>query len=108
MNKFYVSYITEYPIYEPAEGGYYYAGTTIEACEEFTSWKEANKLFQKWRKEFLFEHQFEMERVTDHLCGGCGKYNNPIVYYKSRYIGEGEWIEMTRAKPVEKGWRPYC
>lgn len=108
MSKFYVTYMTEYPIYEPAEGGYYYSGTTIEECHEFNDWKEANRLFQSWRKEFIRAHADEPERVRDHLCGGCGKYNHPFVKYHAKYIGDGEWIEMTRTKPYEVGWRPYC
>lgn len=105
---FYVSYITEYPIYEPAEGGYYYAGTQIQMCREFSSWKKANRFFQKCRKEFLEMHEDEPDRINDATWGGVGKYVNPAVYYFSRYIGEGESVELTRTKPVEHGWTPYC
>lgn len=105
---FYVAYITEYPIYEPAEGGYYYAGTQIQMCREFSSWKKANRFFQKCRKEFLEMHEGEEDRINDAAWGGVGKYVNPAVYYFSRYIGEGESLELTRKKPVEHGWTPYC
>lgn len=105
---YYVSYITEYPIYEPAEGGYYYAGTTIEQCLEYSTWKKANKCFQAWRKEFINAHADEPERINDFVSGGCGRWAHPFVAYNSRYIGEGEHIELTRTKPVEKGWTPYC
>lgn len=105
---YYVSWIIEYPIYEPAEGGYYYAGDQIAFCREFASWKKANKCFQRLRKEFLAEHDWEMERVNDFPCGGVGKWVNPAVYYYSRYIGDGERVELTRKKPVEHGWIPYC
>lgn len=105
---YYVSYITEYPIYEPAEGGYYYAGTQIQMCREFQTWKKANRFFQKCRKEFLEMHEGEEDRINDATWGGVGKHVNPAVYYFSRYIGEGESVELTRAKPVEHGWTPYC
>lgn len=105
---YYVSYITEYPIYEPAEGGYYYAGTQIQMCREFSSWKKANRFFQKCRKEFLEMHEGEEDRINDATWGGVGKHVNPAVYYFSRYIGEGESVELTRKKPVEHGWTPYC
>ena len=109
MSKYFVTYITEYPIYEPAEGGYYYAGTVIEQCLEFQTWKKANKVFQTWRKEFLATHADEMDRVNDHVCGGCGKWSNhPFVRYNAPYIGDGERIELTREKPIEYGYRPYC
>ena len=106
---YYVSFITEYPIYEPAEGGYYYAGTRIEDCREFSSWKKANKCFQEWRKWFRDEYgYFEPERVHDLIVGGCGKYINPCISFNSKYIGEGARIELTRKKPVEHGYEPYC
>lgn len=102
---FYVSYIEEYPIYEPAEGGYYYAGEHVVECREFSSWKKANRYFQEWRKWFLEEYR---ERACDCPCGGCGKYVNPSVVYFSRYIGEGARVELTRKKPVDRGRQPYC
>lgn len=105
---YYVSYITEYPIYEPAEGGYYYAGTQIQICRQFSTWKKANRFFQKLRKEFLEEHDWEMDRVNNFACGGVSKWHNPFVAYYSRYIGEGERVELTKEKPVERGWTPYC
>lgn len=104
---FYVSYITEYPIYEPAEGGYYYAGEQVQFCKEFSSWKKANRCFQKMRKEFLAEYDYCPDRINDAVWGGVGKWVNPAVYYHSKYIGEGEYIQITRTKPVEKGWHPY-
>lgn len=116
---YYVSYITEYPIYEPAEGGYYYAGTHIEMCREFSSWKKANRFYQKCRKEFLEEYggyldardkrwrDSDRERINDYVCGGVGKYGGSCVSYLSKYIGEGAHVEITRKKPVEHGWHPY-
>ena len=105
---YYVSYITEYPIYEPAEGGYYYAGTQIQMCREFSTWKKANRFYQICRKEFLEEHEDEPERINDYICGGVGRWGGPCVSYHSRYIGEGERVEMSKEKPVEEGWHPYC
>lgn len=115
---FYVSYITEYPIYEPAEGGYYYAGTKIEDCREFTSWKKANKCYQEWKRWFLEEYggndedprwrDSDRKRINEYVCGGVGKYGGSCVSYCSKYIGEGARIEITRKKPVEHGWTPYC
>lgn len=105
---FYVSYITEYPIYEPAEGGYYYAGETVQFCRSFSTWKKANRFFQKCRKVFLEEHEDTPERINDAVWGGVGKWVNPAVYYYSKYIGDGEYIQITRKPPEDKGWQPYC
>ena len=49
---YYVSWIREYPIFEPAEGGYYYAGEQVFYCEEYPTWKKANKAYQKLKREF--------------------------------------------------------
>lgn len=105
---YYVSYITEYPIYEPAEGGYFYAGENVELCREFSTWKKANRYYQKLRKEFLEMYEDEPERVWDYICGGIGKYGGSSVYYRSRYVGEGERVEISKTKPEHKGWHPYC
>lgn len=105
---YYVAYITEYPIYEPAEGGYYYAGTQIQECREFSTWKKANKCYQRWSKEFKEMHDDEPERIWEYVCGGIGKHGGSHTAYCSRYIGEGERVEISKKKPVEHGWTPYC
>lgn len=105
---YYVSYITEYPIYEPAEGGYYYAGTTVQMCREFSTWKKANKFYQACRREFLEMWEYDKDRVYDNQWGGCGRWVHPNIKHSSKYIGESEWLEITRTKPVEQGWTPYC
>ena len=38
---YYITLYHEYPIYEPAEGGYYYAGLQAHAAEGYNSFKEA-------------------------------------------------------------------
>lgn len=105
---YYVSYITEYPIYEPAEGGYYYAGTQIQMCRKFATWKKANRFYQKCAKEFKEMHKDEPGRIHEYICGGISKYGGSEVYYNAKYIGDGEKIEITRKEPIEKGWQPYC
>ena len=105
---FYVSYITEYPIYEPAEGGYYYAGETVQQCAAFPSWKKANRAYQALKREFEAEYQYEYGRIESFACGGCGKYVNPATFFHSKYIGEGARVEITRTKPHDVGWHPYC
>lgn len=55
---YYVSYVEEYPIYEPAEGGYYYAGEQVMNYRKFSSWKKANKYFQKVKRQFLDEYDW--------------------------------------------------
>ena len=108
---YYVSHVTEYPIYEPAEGGYYYAGTTTESSRRFPTWKKANKFFQKAKKQFLEDHPWEVEQGRVHVweeSGVCKDNEGSCVRYHSRYIGEGEFVILTRGEYVENGWEPYC
>lgn len=114
---YYVSWIREYPIFEPAEGGYYYAGEQVFYCKEYQTWKKANKAYQKLKKEFLdycgwadegpgYLHHPRDLIIND--CGGCGKYRRPLVRLCSEYVGKEEWIQLTRRRPVEHGRVPYC
>jgi len=116
--KFYVSWIREYPIYEPAEGGYYYEGETVIYCKEFANWKKAKRDFfslldeftdyigiKSIRKEFLHED----DNIYVNLTGGVGKFgNHPYVGYSTGYVGQGEYIQITRRKPENHGRVPYC
>lgn len=104
---YYVSWIREYPIYEPAEGGYYYAGEQVFLCERFATWKKAKKRYKKLKIEFLDYCDFQKNRTVSIDCGGCGKYVHPLTRLSSKYIGEGEWIQITRREPQECGWHPY-
>lgn len=77
--KYYVTHYKEYPIHDPAEGGYYYAG--VEAIEhegEFTL-KEARKRL----KEICGEEKMEMWGLNR-----CIR--------KSKYIGEDEYYVIER------------
>ena len=105
---YYTSYITEYPIYEPAEGGYYYAGETVQYCIPCSSWKKVNRIFNRWKKEFVEEYMYEDGKIIDIISGGVGKYINPAMVFNSRLIGDGARIEITKTKPKNRGWRPYC
>ena len=109
---YYVSYITEYPIYEPAEGGYYYAGTTVENCRVFSSWRKANKYYQLLRKWFLEEYGYceeERKRIDERICSGVDRYGDgSCIYYRSKYVGEGARVDLRNRQPVERGWEPYC
>lgn len=99
---FYLTTYLDYQIYEPAEGGYYYAGTQIESSRPFRSRRKAkqyiNKLYREEtaRGENTGKHWYES---ADHLYFGCG----------SKYIGEGWHICLERKQGRETGGRqPYC
>lgn len=111
---YYVSYITEYPIYEPAEGGYYYSGEEVRECHKFPTWKRANKCFQKMKRDFLEMHDYENE--LGHVCvneiSGVRKFKGfdigSSVRLYSKYIGDGEYVEISCRKPHGNGYEPYC
>ena len=50
---YYITLYHEYPIYEPAEGGYYYAGLQAHSAEGYNSFKEAAAAIGKVSKELV-------------------------------------------------------
>lgn len=91
---FYVTYYEEYPIYEPAEGGYYYAG-----CEAVSSTGYETK-------QGALDAAKEMaEEDGESYSGG-----NTFYRFGSRYIGEGRYIVVETNDDYlsrEKGYEPY-
>ena len=74
----YLTHYQEYPIYEPAEGGYYYAGN--EPCEYHRFWTKFGA------RRYLAKMKTELEQdgfvVLEHK-----------AFLRSKYVGEGEsWI----------------
>lgn len=104
----YVSWIREYPIYEPAEGGYYYAGEQVFHLAIYKTWKQARRAYEKLKKEFLDYCDFYGEEAICQDCGGVGRYLRPCVRKPSKYVGQEEWVQLTRRRPVERGRVPYC
>ena len=97
-----VTYYEEYPIYEPAEGGYYYAGSQNVWVREFKSWRKARQFFNKAAKQFVENFSY------DNLYCMYG-FPNSYAGVRSKYIGEDYGIVLTSKKPLEEhGWEPYC
>lgn len=92
---YYVTYSEYYPIYEPAEGGYYYSGKEIVHTEICQTFKKAKRKIRKWLKDNLDEISWIS---NDKLSFG----------YDGKYIGEGWICEMTTKPVVECGRVPYC
>ena len=99
--KYYVSTYELYPIYEPAEGGYYYDGLDFKYSIECNSLKKARRVLRK----MIAELKDYGEDVYDfgfagHLWG---------ARTESKYIGEGTVIHIeTRNRKNERGYVPYC
>lgn len=89
----YLTHYTEYPIYEPAEGGYYYTGRQAGSFYRLNSVKQAKRKLEKLMKE-LEDEGFIV----------CEDY----AYLPSRYIGEGEeWRIEKVYGSHNSGWCPY-
>lgn len=89
----YLTHYQEYPIYEPAEGGYYYAGN--QAFEYY-------RFLTKWgAKRHLAKMRAELE------ADGFVVYTDYAHLY-SKYIGESEsWRIERKYGSHNSGWHPY-
>lgn len=101
-SKWYVTYYREYPIYEPAEGGYYYAGTSNISVHAFNTFRKARRYFRKAAAEFRKYIDMENQILESNI------HKNGYILYASKYIGDCEGIIITFGEPPrEHGWRPY-
>lgn len=89
----YLTHYEEYPIYEPAEGGYYYAGREAATSYECTTEEEAIQQLAEMKQE-LEEDGWIVEKTH--------------AYLPSKYIGESEYwkIEETYGS-LERGKQIY-
>ena len=102
----YLTHYTEYPIYEPAEGGYYYSGNQIDSYERLSKNQARKKMEEIWEeiKEEYGIYPSEMERWK-YIKNSHGV----SIRYHSHYIGEGCSYVIERKLGSEKrGWVPYC
>ena len=110
MARWYVTLMEEYPIYEPAEGGYYYAGTSITDVREFNTWRKARQFYNKVRKEFIAEFgepsEVCMPRHNYHARVWESR-NHKAIFHETDYVGEGHELTITRKPRKERGWVPY-
>ena len=92
----YVSHYELYPIYEPAEGGYYYDGIRLISSRSAATLAKA--------KEILAAEALDLEFKTS----DSGRIAADVSYRLRRYIGEGEFLIIEYKKGQhESGWRPY-
>lgn len=115
----YISHYLEYPIYEPAEGGYYYSGNQLikserkskKACK-----KELLKIWEECEREnialgFHNNNISEWDSIIEntHQYPWIFNKNYNYISKSSRYIGEGEsYVIEKRMGSQEHGRQPYC
>ena len=101
-----VAVYDEYPIYEPAEGGYYYAGRECEMFERYDTYAEALREYEKMRDD-----------VTAWYADGyvdCDLYIEEYkntTWFEGMHIGDGKIVRLEKPwqfKTLECGWKPYC
>lgn len=104
MRKYYVVSYLQYPIFEPAEGGYYYEGAEIDWYTPVKSLKKARKLLKRAVREFYEAEGSYTEEVAEAI-----KDTTNHFYHSTRYIGDGvEWHIETKLGIHEHGYKPYC
>ncbi len=94
----YLSHYSRYPIFEPAEGGYYYSGVSLV---------ESERLSKRQAKKNLLE----IAKEASEDVFGEWKYlpNSRMVTEVSKYIGEGDFYVIEKHKgSYIKGYEPYC
>ena len=95
IGRVYLTHYEEYPIYEHAEGGYYYAGRSVYKSYPCTSEKQARRKLAKMRKELEAEG---FTVVPEHGC----------AFRHSRYIGDdGQFYIEHKLGQHKSGWHPY-
>jgi len=107
----YVTHYEEYPIYEAAEGGYYYSGNQIVETERMSKRKARKELDNIWKmcEEENAENQKWEERTGQRFDYWQRSADGNEIWKSSRYIGEGESYVIEHNKGSQtKGWRPYC
>lgn len=112
----YLSYYKEYPIYEPAEGGYYYAGNQLVKSERLSK-RQCRRKFEKTWQECQEENKKNgFAENADWLAVGRAygihpwiRWGDNYICRESGYVGKGESYTIERKRGSQtKGWQPYC
>lgn len=108
----YLTHYEEYPIYEPAEGGYYYAGNYVVETERLSK-RQAKKKLKALFKELEKESELLASTASEWGCRPDYAWamhpdGNKVEKYH-KYIGAGESYVIERNYGSErKGRVPYC
>lgn len=97
----YISRYEAYPIYEPAEGGYYYWGWQLVESYKVRHGRAKKKLRQIART---------LEKEAAVMRGSRFCYTPNMTAMYGRYIGDGTKYVIESRRHIgreERGWRPY-
>lgn len=97
----YLSYYEEYPIYEPAEGGYYYSGAELVESERLS------KRAAKKNMEELIKEAMELTDTGEEIWQYSPKAKT--LWQVTKYIGDGRFYVIEKHKGAHtRGRVPYC
>ena len=106
--KYYLTYYEAYPIYEPAEGGYYYEGRNAIKWWESEDINELLNSISNFAEEFGMKTiPFDFDDIKDELkkWGYC-----VVALTHAKYIGDDEYLVMETERAFQKyeaHWHPY-
>lgn len=111
-----VTYYEEYPIYESAEGGYYYSGNSVIESEIMSKRKCRMKFEEIWKKcqkeneELGFVDGVDWHNISlYHRIYPWIRINDHMIVKNSFYIGEGRSYVIEKHYGSKKRGRvPYC
>lgn len=106
----YLTHYAEYPIYEPAEGGYYYAGNQVVESERLSKRQCRKQMDNIWAacEEENAENRTWEERTGQRFDYWDRSADGNKIWKYSRRIGEGESYVIERHHGSEiRGYRPY-
>ena len=110
MVKYVIQRYSRYPIYEPAEGGYYYEGREPDNLlyATYNTFKEAVEGLQELVKR---ENEGLNEDDEGYLCLSVGTKVAEANSCNHKYVGAGcDWYvePINRRGRHKEGWKPYC
>lgn len=99
--SYYVTSYSFYPIYEPAEGGYYYPGVQVKYSYKCQTWNKAKRVLRKLYKECILDGSVN-ER------GWFESSSKQHFGWNGKHVGEGWYIKLERRQGEDiSGWHPY-
>ena len=120
MNKMkYLSHYEEYPLYEAAEGGYFYAGVALVESEQMSLQdckREFANIWEVCKKDnaergFTDDNEDEWDNIISRTKNLPWIYNEKenLISKSSYYVGEGEFYVIEDERGCEeRGRQLYC
>lgn len=113
---FYVYYKQYYPVYEPAEGGYYVCCSEVRECHEFTTLEDAYAELLT-----MVAEAEEKGHIVSNSKWDCGLKNYGegaeeetylvfpwVLFDETGYIGSGFELGISAEKPQDEPYNGYC